>query len=61
MNAATPLAHTAFMTLLKEFAANGATHNERALARVALGIYERSCESPRVVNYVNEWTLQVLS
>ena len=56
----TPLCHDAFRDTVQQFADRG-TDNERTLAALLLGVYDRSCEQPRVVTFINEWSLGALS
>lgn len=37
------------------------TPNERALAYLFLGVYDRTNELPRVVTFINEWSLEQLN
>lgn len=60
MSGVTALTHTAFRETVQQFAERG-NDNERVLASLLLGVYDRSCEMPRVVTYINEWSLGALN
>lgn len=53
------LADTAFKTTLRRFVKTG-NATERALAQVALDLYEITNEHPGVVDYVNRKTEEVM-
>lgn len=56
----TPLAHDEFRATIQRYV-DGGTPNEHDLGELLLGIYDRSCEQPRVVSFVNEWCLGALN
>lgn len=56
----TALVHTQFREAVQDRIDHG-TADEAALARVLLGVYDRSCEIPSVAHYIDEWAKGVLN
>ena len=61
MTTATALAHTPFMAMLTDIKQHGETTIERELAGHLQELYSLVDENPRVVNYINEWALRIMS
>jgi hypothetical protein len=61
MNDATALAHTPFVNMLTMMSNTAETPLERELSKLALDLYLLSSEQPRVINFVNEWALRVMT
>lgn len=58
--AVTPLCDREMRATAQHFLDHG-TDNERALAYLFLGVYDRTCDMPRVVTFINEWSLEQLN